>query len=214
MACDLDPRESVGIVYALFAPELMTDKPITRRTVLSRRDTKPAEERRAASDAIAAATARLLTRLPEGAIVALYAPKGSEVDTTALDDALRARGHRVAYPRIVDGDRRLTFCETTIDALVPSRFGLREPAADAAAVAIASIAAFVIPGLAFDRQGWRVGWGRGYYDATLAGAPGALRIGVGFDCQVIDAVPHDVHDARLHYVVTETTVYTGALGVA
>lgn len=213
MACDLDPRESLGIVYALFASDLMTAKPITRRTVLSRRDRKPEEERAAASDAIAVAAEGLIAGLPAGTIVALYAPKGSEVDTAGLDARVRARGLRVVYPRIVDGDRRLTFCETTIDALVPSRFGLREPAADAPVVETASIAAFVIPGLAFDREGWRIGWGRGYYDATLAGAAGALRIGVAFDCQLLDAVPHDVHDAKLHYVVTETAVY-GSVGEA
>src|SRR5437867_2990352 len=71
-----------------------------------------------------------------------------------------------------------------------------------------AIDAFVVPGLAFDRAGGRVGWGRGHYDATLAAArPDALRIGIAFECQVIDHVPHDPHDALLHYVVTERDVY-------
>ena len=74
-------------------------------------------------------------------------------------------------------------------------------------IALSDIAAFAIPGLAFDRAGGRVGWGRGYYDATLAAAPQALRIGLAFECQIVESVPHDPHDVRLHYVVTEAAVY-------
>jgi 5-formyltetrahydrofolate cyclo-ligase len=58
----------------------------------------------------------------------------------------------------------------------------------------------VIPGLAFDRDGWRVGWGHGYYDATLAGAPDALRIGLAFETQMVESVEHDPHDAHLDVV--------------
>lgn len=187
----------------------MRDKPITRRTVLSRRDKLPEGERRAASGVIARSVDGLLGGLPVRSIVALYAPKGTEVETDALDRCLRGRGARVVYPRIVDGDRRLAFHEVAVDELASSRFGLSEPAADAPRVETAEISAFVIPGLAFDRQGWRVGWGRGYYDATLAVAPRARRIGIAFECQVVDEVPRDVHDARLHYVVTEANVYAG-----
>ena len=168
----------------------------------------PADERAAASALIAERANQLLAgSLQSGASIALYAPKGSEVDTALVDASARARGLRVAYPRVVDGDRRLELREATPEALVPSRFGLREPVGGEV-VAIAEIAAFVVPGLAFDRAGWRIGWGRGHYDATLAAAtPSALRIGLAFECQLIDEVPHDPHDARLHYVVTEAATY-------
>jgi 5-formyltetrahydrofolate cyclo-ligase len=189
--------------------DLMPDKPITRRTVLSRRDTMPEAERRAASGAIAASVDRLLGSQAAGSIVALYAPKGTEVETAVLDGLARARGLRVVYPRIVDGDRRLAFHEATYGELAASRFGLSEPAKDARRVETADISVFVIPGLAFDRHGWRVGWGRGYYDATLAVAPRARRIGIAFECQLVDEVPRDVHDARMHHVVTEANVYAG-----
>ena len=189
----------------------MRPKPMTRRTVLSRRDALTSEARAVASDAIATATMQLLAKQPAGAIVALYAPKGTEVDTARLDAFARARGLRVVYPRIVDGDRKLAFHEATIDQLVPGRFGLREPAADAAAaVALADLAAVIVPGLAFDRAGGRIGWGRGYYDATLVHAPAALRIGLAFECQIIEAVPREAHDAPLHHVVTEAAIYRAA----
>jgi 5-formyltetrahydrofolate cyclo-ligase len=188
----------------------MRPKPITRRTVLSRRDALTADERAAASTTIGALTLQLLAKLPADSIVALYAAKGSEVDTTRIDQLARTSGLRVAYPRIVEGDRRLAFHEVDVAALVPSTFGLREPVPTAPAIELAEIAALVVPGLAFDRAGGRVGWGRGYYDATLIHANAALRIGLAFECQIIDRVPREPHDAPLHYVVTEAASYRAA----
>lgn len=185
----------------------MRPKPITRRTVLSRRDALTAAERQAASDEIADAVFQLLTKLAAGAIVALYAPKGTEVDTSRIDAFARARGLRVVYPRIATGERRLVFHEVGIEALVPSTFGLREPIASAPAVELTDIAAVIVPGLAFDRAGGRIGWGRGYYDVTLTAAPAALRIGLAFECQIVEHVPHDPHDALVHYVVTEAAIF-------
>jgi 5-formyltetrahydrofolate cyclo-ligase len=102
----------------------------------------------------------------------------------------------------------LEFHAVAPEQLVAGRFGLREPRADwRNAVGLVEIGAFVLPGLAFDRRGGRVGWGGGHYDATLAAAPDALRIGLGFECQLVDDVPHEPHDALLHYVVTEVATY-------
>jgi 5-formyltetrahydrofolate cyclo-ligase len=189
----------------------MRGKPITRRTVLSRRDAMTTEERAAASSAIAAGVDALFATMPIGTVVALYAAKGSEVTTTGMDASARSRGLRVVYPRVIEGQRRLAFCEVTIDELVTGHFGLRQPRADIEAIELTSINVFVVPGVAFDRSGGRVGWGRGYYDATLAAAAaGALRVGVGFECQIMTDVPRDPHDAHLHHVITETNTYRGA----
>jgi 5-formyltetrahydrofolate cyclo-ligase len=189
----------------------MRGKPNTRRNVLSRRDALTADARAVASTAIAARVDELLATLSPGSLIALYAAKDSEVATDAIDVAARARGLAVAYPRIVDGARRLELCIAAPDTLVVGRFGLREPARDVPAVDVASIAAFVVPGVAFDTHGGRVGWGRGYYDATLAAAaPWALRIGIAFDAQLVDDVPREAHDIVLHYVITETTTHRGA----
>ena len=141
-------------------------KPITRRTVLLRRDRMPQAERDAASATIAAEVMQLFARMPAGEVVALYAAKGTEVDTAPIDAFARARGLRVVYPRIVDGQRRLEFHEVDTTELIDGKFAIREPRVDAPLVDLATITAFVIPGLAFDRAGGRIGWGRGYYDAT------------------------------------------------
>ena len=182
-------------------------KPVTRRTVLSRRDALTPEERAAATLRIAEEVEALLRTLPAGAVVGLYAGKGSELATDEIDRRARALGLRVAYPRVVDNAKRLVFAEATIGELVAGRFGLREPAASAREVELTEVAAFVVPGIAFDRSGGRIGWGHGHYDATLTAAPVAVRIGVAFECQVLDHVPRDPHDALLHHVVTEVATY-------
>jgi 5-formyltetrahydrofolate cyclo-ligase len=191
----------------------MRGKPITRRTVLSRRDAMPAEARAAGSEAIAERVEALLDagQYVRGSLIALYSGKGTEVETTRIDASARSRGLRVVYPRVVAGQAQLSFAEARPHTLVAAKFGLREPALDAVPVEVRHISVFIVPGLAFDRGGGRVGWGRGYYDATLAAArPGAVRIGVAFECQVLDEVPRDAHDALLHYVVTEANTYRGA----
>jgi 5-formyltetrahydrofolate cyclo-ligase len=172
--------------------------------MLSRRDRMPPAERGIASARIAEEANRLLSGQK---VVGLYAPKGSEVDTREIEVYARAHGIRVAYPRIVDGERLLAFHEVALDQLGPARFGLREPRRDAPLVALADITVFVVPGLAFDRDGGRIGWGRGYYDATLGTAAGATRIGLAFECQLVDAIARDPHDVPLHFIVTEVATY-------
>lgn len=184
-------------------------KPDTRRTLLSHRDALSDQERFDKSAVICErAAAYLAARCEPGAVVALYAHKGSEVETARLDELLRAQGFRVAYPRVLDGRRELAFSEAAISDLVQSgRWGLREPIAQP--LPLADIRAFVMPGLAFDRDGGRIGWGKGHYDATITGTA-ALRVGLAFDCQVIDSVPREAHDALLDAIITETTTHVVA----
>lgn len=167
-----------------------------------------APERAEASASIAVAAAHQLASLSAGQVVALYAAKGSEVDTVALDAAARDRGLIVVYPRVVDGQRELEFSTVGVDALVVARYGLREPAKGEASVGIDQIAMFFVPGVAFDRQGGRIGWGKGHYDATLVkAAPDARRIGLAFECQVVEHVERDAHDVRMHAIITEVTTH-------
>ena len=188
------------------SPSTGREKPDLRRSLLSRRDALTERERTDKSAVICArAGAAIAARCEVGAVVALYAHKGSEVETTALDEALRAAGFHVVYPRVIDGSRVLAFYDNAIGELAVSRWGLREPAADAArAVGLEAIAAFVIPGVAFDRGGGRLGWGKGHYDATLAArGAAAVTIGLAFECQIVDAVTREAHDVPLDCVITE-----------
>lgn len=145
------------------------------------------------------------SRVQRGTIVAIYAAKGSELSCDALERALLESGAHTAYPRC-DGEN-LRFCEATRQTLRPARFGLMEPSPTAEPLDSAAITAVVVPGLAFDRDGVRLGWGKGYYDRFLARYHG-LSIGYAFDLQVLKAghVPHDATDQRVHHVCTERGV--------
>ncbi|MDA8164063.1 MAG: 5-formyltetrahydrofolate cyclo-ligase [Desulfobacteraceae bacterium] len=179
-----------------------------RRRVLTRRDGLPAADRRRKS---LAAIDRLLA-LPQLAGIDtffVYVAFRSEVETRPLIARLLAGGKKVAVPltrtsppgleafRLGDPDRDLRPGYCGIPEPDPARLDRVEPAA---------IGAVVLPGSVFDRQGGRLGYGGGYYDRFLAGVPGALRIGLAFELQVVPAVPLESHDQRVDLLVTEEGV--------
>jgi 5-formyltetrahydrofolate cyclo-ligase len=164
------------------------------------------EDRAAFTHAIAARVTALEVFL-RARTLALYAPVGAEVGTAEIARAAEALGKRVAYPRLVDGARALAFALCEEDALQPGALGTREPPPDSPAVLPFELDTVVVPGLAFDGCGRRLGRGRGYYDATLATLPaGTTRVGLAFETQIVPEVPHEAHDLALDVVVTETAV--------
>ncbi|MFY8215020.1 MAG: 5-formyltetrahydrofolate cyclo-ligase [Chthoniobacterales bacterium] len=109
---------------------------------------------------------------------------------------------RFAYPRVHDGgvDFYGISCR---EQLTPGEFGIMEPTADnSRRVMVESAVIALVPGLAFDRDGNRMGRGRGIYDGILARtSPGCFRLGVAFDCQVVASVPVEPHDQRVDGVI-------------
>ncbi len=163
-----------------------------------------------AATAAERAAERLLSleRVRTATAVALYAAVRGELDTRPVATALLARDVTLAYPRVVPGQRELVFHEVTDPAtLVPCSFGIPEPAEDAPAIAPGDLDVIVIPGLAFDTSGGRLGWGRGYYDATLAPAPGPLHVGYAYDAQLVEIVPTSRGDVPMDCVITESGVH-------
>lgn len=92
--------------------------------------------------------------------------------------------------------------------MAPGRFGIPEPV-DATTVLPPTIDVVLVPGLAFDRDGGRLGWGRGYYDRALATAPHAARVGVCLEPGIVSHVPMEAHDLPMHWVVTPSATYRG-----
>jgi 5-formyltetrahydrofolate cyclo-ligase len=139
-----------------------------------------------------------------GAVVAGYAAFRAEADPKALMQALAERGHPLALPAMTGKVLPLRFqrwCEG--DALVVHPYGVAEPHPGAPVV---EPSVLLVPLLAFDGHGTRLGYGGGYYDRTLAAlrAAGAVRaIGIAYAGQELPEVPHGPHDERLDAVLTE-----------
>lgn len=139
--------------------------------------------------------------------IALYAAIGAEVDTTEIARVAVARGKTLAFPRFSGEERTLQFAACSLDALVPGPHGTHTPPAAAPAVAPGDLDLVVVPGVAFDVRGRRLGRGRGHYDATLAQLPATTpRVGLAFELQIVDEVPQEPHDVPLDAVVTEDRV--------
>lgn len=148
-------------------------------------------------------TARLHAALGPADPVAAYWPMGSEADPRPALAALHARGRMLCLPVVARRAAPLLFRRWTPDTpLVPGGFGVLVPADDDRVVP----RALVVPLLAFDRTGCRLGYGGGYYDRTLAALRAAgpvLAVGLAFAAQEVPEVPCTVDDQRLDIIVTD-----------
>lgn len=139
------------------------------------------------------------------ASIALYNPIRSELDITPVLHALYAEGITVSLPVVESGRPFLSFFRFHSTLLMKAgAFGVLEPEQQEEVVPTIVI----VPLVGFDRTGNRIGYGKGYYDATLtalrAQNPSLLAIGVGFALQEVAAIPADPHDAKLDVIITET----------
>jgi 5-formyltetrahydrofolate cyclo-ligase len=183
-----------------------TTKEALRATLRARRARVTPDERHAASVAVCDFVARL-PAFARARTVALYAalPAFGELDVRTLADALRIRGATVLYPRVASRNPpRLAF--HVVDhphALRPGVLGIDTPSADAPQRALDNADLVIVPGLAFDAGGHRLGFGGGYYDAALASAPRPLRVSVAYSFQLLaDALPRTSRDLPVDVIVT------------
>jgi 5-formyltetrahydrofolate cyclo-ligase len=138
---------------------------------------------------------------PPGALVAGFWPMGDEIDIRPLLRRLEAAGHGLALPVTPPRGQPLLFRRWRFgDPLVPGVFGTSVPPEEAEAVAPEAL---LVPLLAFDAAGLRLGYGGGYYDRTLAVLPGVWALGVAFAGQQVAKVPAGAHDVPLHGIATE-----------
>lgn len=144
-----------------------------------------------------------------GAAVAGYASMPGEIDPSFLLERLHGGGHPLCLPVVEAPEAPLIFRRWHPgDALELGLMGVRVPAQTQAQIAPQIV---LVPLLAFDREGYRLGLGGGFYDRTLEAlrAKGPLvAIGVAFDEQEVEAVPHDVHDQRLDRIITPSAAIT------
>jgi 5-formyltetrahydrofolate cyclo-ligase len=183
-----------------------------RVKVLAKRDRMPAHLRAAASRAIVAA---LTTRDDYAAArtLLLTLPFGSEWDTRPLVAHARAQGKVVAVPRVNTATRMLDLGSVNDleRDVAPGYHGTPEPRAHCTPVEVAAIDWVLVPGVAFDLAGRRLGYGGGYYDRLLPSLrPDAARIAGALELQIVDRVPAAPHDLTVDMIVTETRTITPA----
>jgi len=174
-------------------------KSALRTAALARRDAILPEARAAG----ALQLARPLPFPAIGRVVAAYWPIRSEIDPRPLLATLTGSTAGLALP-VVEAGGLVFRAYSEGDSLSKAPFGLLTPAASAP---LATPDILLVPLAAFDRRGHRLGYGRGYYDAYLAGRRAAddrpLTIGVGFAAQELAEVPAEPHDQRLDWIMTE-----------
>jgi 5-formyltetrahydrofolate cyclo-ligase len=190
-------------------PSLVEEKRALRRAMSDRRAALTAEERADRSRQ----AARRLADLPELAgarTVAGFLAIRAEIDPTEALAEVGRRGATVVYPRVTAGEPRLRFHWVAgPDDLRPGAYGILEPQEACPEVAPRDLDVILLPGLAFDGAGRRLGYGGGYYDelGRLVRQEGqALLLGVGYDFQVVDRCPADEDDVTIDGVVTDVRV--------
>ncbi len=191
----------------------VTEAPAAAPSDTALRDAKAAARKLARAKRAGLASAEAPTRLaeavlahyapPPGAIIAGYWPMGEEMDPRPLMLALASRGHPLALPVTPPRGQPLSFRAWTPGAaLRPGPMGTSEPVAGEEL----RPDVLLVPLLAFDRAGRRLGYGGGYYDRTLATLPGAKAIGIAYAGQEMPEVPAGRQDFRLPLIATEAGV--------
>ncbi len=190
---------------------LQEEKRALRKAAKAARAAAAAADRQAGGGAAAALRDRFLAAVPLAAeaVVSAYWPMGDEMDPRPLMEALAGRGHRLALPAVRAAGQPLDFrAWQPGDALLPAGFGTREPPATAEELRPGLL---LVPLLAFDAAGYRLGYGGGFYDRSLAllrAAGDTLAVGLAYADQQVAAVPREATDQPLDLVVTERGVVT------
>jgi 5-formyltetrahydrofolate cyclo-ligase len=176
-----------------------------RKAALARRDALGADVRAAAAQAIAARPFPM--PVPPGAIVSGFMPLKSEINPLPLMRTLADAGAKLALPVVAGKGRPLIMRAFTFrDVLASGVWGIREPKPEAPEVFPDIL---LVPLLAFDRSGHRIGYGAGYYDMTitaLRARKSVAAVGIAFGAQEVAQVPSTPRDARLDLVLTEREV--------
>ena len=191
----------------------MDGKGEIRRRILKLRNAMPREE-------IAAASLEIVKKLTEmeeirrASTLMVFLSFGSEVHTDDLISWGWDAGKRIVVPLCCPETRELMPCRIDgLDELETGHYGIREPkASHLQPVLQREIDAVLVPAVAFDRRGCRVGYGGGYYDRFLPGCPQAAKIGAAFARQIIAAIPADPYDVTVDRIVTEKGVIS--LGIS
>ncbi len=165
-----------------------------------------------AEDIRAEASKEIISRLKDhlasihSSYIHCYISFRSEVETRSFIEGSLAEGSRIVVPVIEELDGRQWMAHTEIKGITGLKrgaFGLEEPV-ERTPSSLESVEAVIVPLVAFDREGMRLGYGKGFYDQFLASLPRSIpRVGLAFAIQEVPQIPAFPHDERLDVVITE-----------
>jgi len=146
---------------------------------------------------------RLKTQMPSARTILFFAPLPDELDVWPVLELSLALGVNCALP-FFDTEKKTygaKIIQTLATDIVTGKFGVREPASTCAKIALSQFDLILVPGMAFDLSGNRLGRGRGFYDRLLENASG-IKCGVGYDFQLLEKIPSEPHDAKMDFILT------------
>ena len=146
---------------------------------------------------------RLKAQIPSARTILFFAPLPDELDIWPVLELSLALGTNCALP-FFDAEKNTygaRLLKTLATDIVIGKFGVREPAASCAEIPLNQFDLVLVPGMAFDLQGHRLGRGQGFYDRILAEASG-VKCGVAYDFQLLETIPTEPHDAKVDFIFT------------
>lgn len=181
--------------------------PLPEKTRLRR---EMAAARAALSPAEASAAARAVcahlrgwSAFREASCVCAYASFRSELSTEEIIRVALSEGKKVSAPKVFGENLRFFFVENPEEDLERGAFGVPEPRASCLEADPAAAGVCLVPGLAFDERGGRVGYGKGFYDRFLGALPAEIpTVGLAFDFQVVARLAADPHDVPVRFLAT------------
>lgn len=176
-------------------------KAAMRSRIVAKREAMPSSKVKQSSQAICSK----LLDLPEirkSSNIGIYLPIKNEVSVESLLDPLSSSGKKVFAPMVaLKGGMRFALL-SSLDETTIGSYGIRVPTAKVVAEEDA-IDVLIVPGIAFDLRGFRLGWGKGHYDQFLSRNTQAVKIGVAYDFQIVEKIEEQSHDIKMDFVVTE-----------
>ena len=197
---DLKPGNEVYSRSGEHSMDTAEIKRTLRRRMATTRDGLPETARDAGATA-AMERALTLPAFADADAVLTYMAIGSEVGTNGLISRILGAGKQLVLPRVCGDELMLHRITDPATELVSGRWNIPEPKETLPTVSPADIGLFLLPGLAFDEAGGRLGYGRGFFDRILA-QTGGITAGLAFGAQVIEAVPTEPWDVPLNFIVT------------
>ncbi len=143
--------------------------------------------------------------------VLLYSPLKYEIDTLAIANDALSKGKKVAFPRCIEDNQMVYHYISSLDDLSPGMYGIREPNNNLPTFAPSATdrVICVLPAIVYDKSGYRLGYGKGYYDRFLSDFKGT-KAGLIYSDYILENIPHGRFDLKSDFVITEKGVISFA----